>query len=127
MHSGSAITGASSQTNNPQLVNPTYNMKTKLPNLQVKRFNSKLQDWQKFWDSFQSSIDGNDNLLAVNKFSHLKSLVQKHVRSTIAGTVLTTVNSDTTVQALKKHYGKDIAIQLVYVTDLLNLPPEEVV
>ena len=98
-------------------------MKAKLPKLQVKRFNSRLQDWQKFWDSFQSSIDRNDKLFAVNKFSYLKSLVQERVRSTIEGIVLTAVNSDTTVQALKKHYGKDIAIQLAYVTDLLNLPP----
>ena len=85
-------------------------MKAKIPKLQVKRFNSRLQDWQKFWDSFQSSIDRNDNLFAVNKFSYLKSLVQERVRSTIEGIVLTAVNSETAVQALKKHYGKDIAI-----------------
>ena len=99
MHSGWA-----SQTNNPQLANPPYNMKAKLPKLQVKKFNIRLQDWQKFWDSFQSSIDRNNNLFAVNKFSYLKSLVQERVRSTIEGIVLTAVNSDTPVQALKKQW-----------------------
>ena len=31
--------------------------KAKLPKLEVKKFSGRLQDWQEFWDSFQSSID----------------------------------------------------------------------
>ncbi|XP_074611009.1 uncharacterized protein LOC141865576 [Acropora palmata] len=124
MHSaGPASTGASSQNENAQPANPVHNMKAKLPKLKVKRFNGRLQDWQEFWDSFQSSIDGNDNLSAVDKFSYLKSLVQEPARSTIAGFALTAVNYDAAVQALKKRYGKEIAIQRAHVNDLLNLSP----
>ena len=123
MHSSPAITGASSQNENPQPTNLVHNTKAKLPKLEVKRFNGRLQDWQEFWDSFQSSIDGNDNLSAVDKFSYLKSLVQEPARSTIAGFALTTVNYEAAVQALKKRYGKDIAIQRAHVNDLLNMLP----
>ena len=124
MHSaGPASTGASSQNENAHPANPVHNMKAKLPKLEVKRFNGRLQDWQEFWDSFQSSIDGNDNLSAVDKFSYLKSLVQEPARSTIAGFALTAVNYDAAVQALKKRYGKEIAIQRAHVNDLLNLSP----
>ena len=123
MHSSPAITGASSQNENPQPTNPAHNTKAKLPKLEVKRFNGRLQDWQEFWESFQSSIDGNDNLSAVDKFSYLKSLVQEPARSTIAGFALTAVNYEAAVQALKKRYGKDIAIQRAHVNDLLNMPP----
>ena len=33
------------------------------------------------------------------------------------------VNYEAAVQALKKRYGKDIAIQRAHVNDLLNMPP----
>ena len=46
-----------------------YLVKAKLPKLEVKKFSGRLQDWQEFWDSFQSSIDGNESLSAVDKFS----------------------------------------------------------
>ena len=123
MHSGLAIKGASSQTENPQLANPAHNMKAKLSQLEITRFNGRLQDWQEFWDSFQSSTEGNDNLSAVDKFSYLKSLVQEPARPTIAGFALTGVNYDAAVQALKKRYGMEVVIQRAHVNDLLNLPP----
>ena len=123
MHSGPASTRESCQNENAQPANPVHNLKAKLPKLEVKRFNGRLQDWQEFWDSFQSSIDGNDNLSAVDKFSYLKSLVQEPARSTITGFALTAVNYDAAVQALKKRYGKEIAIRRAHVNDLLNLSP----
>ena len=43
--------------------------------------------------------------------------------STIAGFVLTVVNYEAAVQALKKRYGKDIAIQRAHVNNLLNMLP----
>ena len=80
--------------------------KAKLPKLEVKKFNGRLQDWQEFWDSFQSSIDKNESLSAVDKFAYLRSLVQEPARSTIAGFALTSANYEAAVQALKKRYGK---------------------
>jgi len=70
MHSaGPVSTGASSQNENAQPTNPVHNTKTKLLKLEGKTFNGRLQGWQEFWDSFQSSMDGGDNLFAVDKFS----------------------------------------------------------
>ena len=71
-----------------------YLLKVKLPKLEVKKFSGRLQDWQKFWDSFQSSID--------DKFSYLKSLLYKPARSMITGFALTEANYAAAVQALKK-------------------------
>ena len=97
--------------------------KAKLPKLEVKKFSGRLQDWQEFWDSFQSSIDKNESLSAVDKFAYLRSLVQEPARSTIAGFALTSANYEAAVQALKKRYGKEIAIQRAHVNDLLDLLP----
>ena len=43
-----------------------YLVKVKLPKLEVKKFSGRLQDWQEFWDFFQSLIDGNESLSAVD-------------------------------------------------------------
>ena len=96
-------------------------VKAKLPKLEVKKFSGRLQDWQEFWDSFQSSIDGNESLSAVDKFSYLKKLLYEPARSTIAGFALTGANC--AVQALRKRCGKEIAIQRAHINDLLQLPP----
>ena len=80
--------------------------KAKLPKLEVKKFNGRLQDWQEFWDSFQSSIDKNESLSAVDKFAYLRSLVQEPARSTIAGFALTSANYEAAVQALKETLRK---------------------
>ena len=98
-------------------------VKAKLPKLEVKKFSGNFQDWQEFWDSFQSSIDGNESLSAVDKFSYLKSLLYEPARSTIAGFALTGANYAAAVQVLKKRYGKEIAIQRAHIYDLLQLPP----
>lgn len=60
-------------------------VKAKLPKLEVKKFSGRIQDWQEFWDSLQSSIHLNKSLSAVDKFSYLKCLVQEPPRSTIGG------------------------------------------
>ncbi len=112
-HSENPTPGSSSQ----------HNVKAKLPKLEVKKFSGRLQDWQEFWDTFQSSIDQNESLSAVDKFSYLRNLLQEPARSTIAGFALTGANYEAAVQALKQRYGKEIAIQRAHVNDLLQLPP----
>ena len=84
--------------------------KVKLPKLEMKKFSGRPQDWQEFWDSFQSSIDKSESLSTVDKFAYLRSLVQEPARSTIAGFALTSANYGAAVQALKKCYGKEITI-----------------
>ena len=97
----------------------------KLPKLEVKKFSGRIQEWQEFWDSFESAIDSNKSLSAVDKFAYLRSLIVEPARSTIAGFALdlTSANYTTAVEVLKKRYGKETAIQRAHVNDLLNLPP----
>ena len=113
-----------SQSENPTLsLSQQHVPKAKLPKLEVKKFSGRFQDWQEFWDSFQSSTDKNESLSAVDKFAYLRSLVQEPARSTIAGFALTSANYEATVQALEKRYGKEIVIQRAHVNDSLDLPP----
>ena len=90
--------------------------------MEVKKFSGRIQEWQKFWDSFESAIDKNESLAAVDKFAYLRSLVVETGRSTIAGFSLTSANYTAAVEVLKKRYGEKSAIQRAHVNDLLNLP-----
>ena len=39
----------------------------------MKKFSGKIQEWQEFWDSFESAIDSNKSFAVVNKFAYLQS------------------------------------------------------
>ena len=43
-------------------------MRAKLPKLEVRHFNTKVDEWQEFWDGYESSIHSNPNLSDVDKF-----------------------------------------------------------
>ena len=97
--------------------------KARLPKLEVRKFNGKVQEWQEFWDAVESAIDQNESLTAVDKFAYLRSLVTEQARSSFAGFSLTAVNYAAAVDVLKKKNGKETAIQRAHVNDLLNLAP----
>ena len=44
-------------------------VRAKLPKLEVKKFGGKLQGWQEFWDSFDSTANQNEDLVDVDKFA----------------------------------------------------------
>ena len=58
--------GATSSSANSKTV------RVKLPKLEVRKFSGKLEEWQEFWDSFESAIHSNDSLSNVDKISYLR-------------------------------------------------------
>ena len=63
-----------SLTENAASPGTSANSKTarvKLPKLEVRKFVGKLEEWQEFWDSFESAIHLNDSLSKVDKFSYV--------------------------------------------------------
>ena len=98
-------------------------IRVKLPRLEVRKFSGKLEEWQEFWDSFESAIHSNDSLSKVDKFSYLRGLLLEPARSAIAGFALTSANYEAAVELLKKRFGKKTAIQRSLVNELLNTRP----
>ena len=109
--------GATSSSVNSKTV------RVKLPRLEVRKFSGKLEEWQEFWDSFESTIHSNDSLSKVDKFSYLRSLLLEPARSAIAGFALTSANYEAVVELLKNRFGKKTAIQRTLVNELLNTRP----
>ena len=97
--------------------------RVKLPKLEVRNFVGKLEEWQEFWDSFESAIHLNDSLSKVDKFSYLRGLLVGPARSAIAGFTLTSANYESAVELLKNRYRKKTAIQRAHVNELLNVQP----
>ena len=76
----------------PPTKKPQKIVRVKLPKLEVRKFNGKSEEWQEFWDSFQSAIHQNDSLSDVDKFSYLKGLITGSAKATISGFALTSLN-----------------------------------
>lgn len=99
----------------------TQNVRVKLPKLEAKRFNGKVEEWQEFWDSYESSIHKNQSLSNVDKFAYLRGLVGGAAKTTIAGLTLTTPNYEVAVDLLKSRFGKPVVIERAHVNELLNV------
>ena len=50
---------------------PHQPMRARLPKLEVRKFNGRLQEWQGFWDSFSSAVHENQSLSKVDMFSYI--------------------------------------------------------
>ena len=46
----------------------------KLPKLELKSFSFNYEEWQSFWDTFESAVNRNTNISRIQKFTYLKSL-----------------------------------------------------
>ncbi|CAB4003059.1 TNF receptor-associated factor 3 [Paramuricea clavata] len=98
-------------------------IRAKLPKLEVKKFGGKLQEWQEFWDSFDSAVNQNEGLADVDKFAYLRSLLIEQARSAISGFALTSANYNEAIDLLKRRYGKKNAIQKAHIQELMNMKP----
>ena len=98
-------------------------IRAKLPKLEVRKFGGRLQEWQEFWDSFDSAVNQNEGLADVDKFAYLKSLLIEPARSAISGFALTSANYNEAIDLLKRRYGKKNAIQKAHIQELMNIKP----
>lgn len=106
-----------SYTNSPSLAN-----QTKLPKLQMKRFNGKITDWQPFIDSFDSAVHTNSSLNEIDKFNYLKSLLDGSALSAISGLSITSVNYKSARDILEQRYGNKQLLITAHMDELIALP-----
>ena len=96
-------------------------LKVNLPKLQLPVFDGDVQQWQEFWDIFDSSVH-KQNLTKVSKFSYLKAVLNGTAASAVSGIPVNNDNYDTAITLLQEKFGrKEIIIQSLY-SKLHNLP-----
>jgi hypothetical protein len=94
------MSGNSEQTKAKHVV------RAKLPKLQAITFDGKIQEWQEFWESFESAIHRNECLSEVDKFTYLRSLLLEPAKSSIAWFALTATNYKEALELLRNRSGK---------------------
>ena len=78
---------------------------TKLPKLVLKKFSGDPKMWQEWWDSFKVAVHEN-GISDVEKFNHLRSLVEGAAYATIAGLSLTEENYKTAIDLLHERFAQ---------------------
>ena len=87
----------------------------KLLKLELKKFNCNHSKWISFWDTFEASVHKNENLLPIDKFNYLISLLERSAAEVISGLTLTPSNYDveSNVRSLKS-LGVPVNDMMVY-------------
>lgn len=87
---------------------------TKLPKLQLQKFNGDILKWPEFWAQFESSVH-NQNLCNADKLAYLFSSMDGLALEAVRGIDMTNENYDLAIDTLVKRFGdKDLVIDAHY-------------
>ncbi|GFS86569.1 uncharacterized protein TNCV_903271 [Trichonephila clavipes] len=95
----------------------------RLPKLQIDKYFGDPCLWLEFWNKFQNSIDKNETLTKVDKFSYLKSLLGGAAGNVVKGFALSDDNYDNALILLKERFGREGIVVNAHMSKLLNLYP----
>ncbi|GFU62304.1 DUF1758 domain-containing protein [Trichonephila clavipes] len=109
---------------NGSSVNSNKNVNSvRLPKLQIDKYFGDPCLWLEFWNKFQNSIDKNETLTKVDKFSYLKSLLGGAAGNVVNGFALSDDNYDNALILLKERFGREGIVVNAHMSKLLNLYP----
>ncbi|GFT35779.1 reverse transcriptase domain-containing protein [Trichonephila clavipes] len=109
---------------NGSSVNSNKNVNSvRLPKLQIDKYFGEPCLWLEFWNKFQNSIDKNETLTKVDKFSYLKSLLEGAAGNVVNGFALSDDNYDNALILLKEKFGREGIVVNAHMSKLLNLYP----
>ena len=94
--------------------------KVRLPKIVLPHFSGNLMKWPVFWDSFKSAVHDNPDLINVDKFNYLRSLLERSAYDAIAGLTLSDANYQEAVSILTKRFGNKPMIVAKHMETLLN-------
>ena len=95
----------------------------KLPKLSIKPFTGNPIEFQSFWDSFDASVNSNETLEEITKFTYLKSFLKGQSLSAIQGLSLTSENYKEAVKILSDRYGNKQLLITSHMDKLMNIKP----
>ena len=95
--------------------------RVKLPKLTLRPFNGEMTQWTTFWESNEPAIHNNKDLLDIDKFNYLNSLLERTAREAISGLALSSANYHEAIAILKKCFGNKQQIISKHMDILLNL------
>ncbi|XP_037520857.1 uncharacterized protein LOC119397504 [Rhipicephalus sanguineus] len=96
---------------------------TRLPKLEIAKFNGDLRSWTRFWNQFESTIHKNPALHTIDKFQYLTSYLTGKAAAAIDGLPLSDRNYDIAVKTLVERFGRDEVIIEEHMARLLAVRP----
>ncbi|XP_077547781.1 uncharacterized protein LOC144160032 [Haemaphysalis longicornis] len=112
----------STSSNEPQ-PQKTSAPKTKLPKLELIRFDGKRKNWQPFWEQFEQSVHKNADLTASDRFHYLRSLLTGDAAAAIAGLPATAQCYSDAVDLLQQRFGSPAALIQEHMQGLIDAQP----
>ncbi|GFQ66937.1 integrase catalytic domain-containing protein [Trichonephila clavata] len=103
-------------------VKSSENRAMNLPRLQIETFYGDSCKWLDFWNQFETTIHGNDDLRKTEKFAYLISLLGGNALSSISGFAFSDQNYDSSIEILKERFGR-IDIISSHMNKLLAIEP----
>lgn len=87
---------------------PNMRNNTALPKISLKEFDGQSRGWTDFWPLFESLVDKDHSLDAVQKMSYLDSVLHGEAKKVIEGLLpFSEDNYRLALELLKEKYGKD--------------------
>ena len=93
---------------------------TKLPKLHLSKYHGDPKKWTEWWDTYEV-IHGNKSLAPVDKFRHLRTLLEGQAASAIAGLKTTGANYNEAISILKDRFAQKQIIINSHMEVLLNI------
>ena len=84
----------------------TVGTKPKLPKLHINKFYGDVIKFRSFWESFDSAVNKNSTLSAIDKFIYLKALLEGPAASAIQGLSLSASNYTAALELLQQRFGQ---------------------
>ena len=93
---------------------------TKLPKLHLSKYYSDPKKWTEWWDAFDV-IHVNKSLAQVDKFRHLRTLLEGQAAAATAGLKTTGANYDEAISILQDRFAQEQIIINSHMEVLLNI------
>ena len=97
--------------------------RSKLPKLDLQKFNGDILKFPQFWDRFETAIDKNPDIQTVEKFNYLQYYLEGAAARNIDGLLTTEANYDLAKETLQKRYGRPQMIITAHVEEIYKLKP----
>jgi len=101
---------------------PNVDTRIKLPTIKLLRFDSKIEEWKCFCDSFRSIIHDKVHLSDIEKFQYLMSSISGDAAKIIESIELTSQNYKTAWELLQQRYDDPRSLKKKHIQCLFSMP-----
>ena len=95
-------------------------IRTKLPKINISKFDGDILDFLRFWSTFMTDIDAS-SLPETSKFSYLKELLSPKVRYLVDGLPFSADGYNRAKTILKQKFGQESEIISAHVSKIMSL------